>query len=194
MKLQKRCLIFFRMILVVYSGLGLVVRGSINLEVSNILYWIFFVTYLVIFLFIYSPTMGITEAEGMCLNTSWFTAKQWQIGNFSMALNSLLIVISEKMKRKSIRKQCANMTHFAALGGTRRRHVFSRAETRNYFCILFAILLFQEFTLTMFLKQEILDRKSAAILYYVMLSLILVFWFALFLPMQHLAKSFQRFP
>ena len=86
------------------------------------------------------------------------------------------------------------MTHFAALGGTRRRHVFSRAETRNYFCILFAILLFQEFTLTMFLKQEILDRKSAAILYYVMLSLILVFWFALFLPMQHLAKSFHRFP
>ena len=65
------------MILVVYSGLGLVVRGSVNLEVFNILYWIIFVTYFVIFFFVYSPTMDISETEGMCLKTSLFSAKQW---------------------------------------------------------------------------------------------------------------------
>ena len=46
----------------------------------------------------------------------------------------------------------------------------------------------------MSLETEIVDMKSAAMLYNIMWCLILVFCFALFLPIQHLAKSFQRFP
>ena len=46
----------------------------------------------------------------------------------------------------------------------------------------------------MSLETEIVDMKSAAMLYNKMWCLILVFCFALFLPIQHLAKSFQRFP
>ena len=180
------------MILVVYSGLGLVVRGYINLEVFNILYWVFFVTCLVIFSFVYSPTMGILGAEGMCSMTSMFSAKQWRLINISIPLDWILLEICENMKRKSVRKQCANMTHFAALGGKRRRNMFTSAQTKKYCYLLFSIVLLQDFTLTM--SEEILDQELATILNNIMWSLILVFFFALFLPIQHLASSFQRFP
>ena len=172
----------------------LVVRGSTNLELFNILYWIVFVTYFIIFFFVYSPTMGMTEATGMCLETSMFSPKQWRVVYFSITLDSIGIEISKKMKRKSVSIQCSNMTKFSALGGTRRRNIFTGAETKLYCFLLFAIILLQDFIITVSLKEEIFYRKSAATLYYCMWSLILVFCFALFLPILHLAKSSQRFP
>jgi hypothetical protein len=182
------------MILVVYSGRGLVVNGSPNLELLNVLYWVVLVTYIVIFFFVYSPTMDIGEVEGICLKTSFLSAKQWPVVYFFIALDWTGIEIFEKMKRNSVRRQCSNMTQFAALGGTRRRNIFTGAETKLYCFLLFAIFLLQDFIITMSLKEEIVDRKSAATLYYCMWSLILVFCFALFLPILHLAKSSQRFP
>ena len=182
------------MILVVYSGRGLVVRGFINLELFNILYWIVFVTYFFIFFFVYSPTMGITEATGMCLETSMFSTKQWRVVYIFIMLDSIGIKISEKMKRKSVSIQCSNMTHFSAFGGTRRRNIFTSAETKNYCYSLFAILLLQDLIIRMSLEKEIIDRKSPATLYNFVWSLILVFCFAIFLPILHLAKSFRRFP
>jgi hypothetical protein len=179
------------MILVVYSSFGLVVRGLINLEVFNILYWVMFVTYFAIFFVIYSPALGRTEYEGMGLKTSMFSAKQWRVINFFIALDWILIVISEKMKKKSIRRQCINMTHYAALGGTRRRNMFNHAETKNYFYAIVTILILQDFILTMSMEEEILFRKAAANIIW---SLILIFNFSLFLPISHLAKSFERFP
>ena len=125
------------MILVVYSGRGLVVNGSPNLELLNVLYWIVLVTYIVMFLFVYSPTMDIGEVEGICLKTSFLSAKQWPVVYSFIALDWTGIEICEKRKRNSVRRQCSNMTQFAALGGTRRRNIFTVQKPNSIaFCYL----------------------------------------------------------
>ena len=65
------------------------------------------------------------------------------------------------------------------------------AETKNYCYLLYANLLLKELILTISIEEEIIFRKVAA---NIMWSLILIFGFAIFLPIYHLAKSFQRFP
>ena len=179
------------MILVVYSERGLVVKGSTNLELFNILYWTVFVTYIVLFFFLYSPALGGKDTEDICLKTSMFSAKQKHIVYVFISLDWIVIILLERFKLKSIRRQCANMKRFSALGGTRRRNMFTGLETNKYLYFIFSSLCFQE----LFYKEGgLFERETAAILYNLFWIVILVLYLAIFLPIQHLAKSFQRFP
>ena len=178
----------------VYSGRGLVDRRTQNLQLFNILYWVVLVTYVVLFFVVFLPTRGLEDNEDMCSKKGLFSTKQRWLAFFFGSLDCVAVEIFEKMKKNSVRKQCLNMKMFSALGGGKRRNIFTGAETRRYWYVYLASIFIEEFLLMKFLEYKQIDKDTSAILHNLFWILILGFFFSLYLPINHLIESKENFP
>ena len=181
-----------RMILVVYAERGLVLKGMKNIKLFNILYWVTFITYLVNFFFIYMPTLE--ETKEMCLLTSLFSKKKRRIAYIFFNLDWIAIWILEKMKRKSLRRQCLNRRTYAAVGGVKKSNIFNGEETKIYCLFLLIYVIVEDLLLISAMEYELVDIEMAVTLNNSAWLIILVVVFALYVPIKHLAESKVNFP
>ena len=102
-------------------------------------------------------------------------------------------IICENEENISKKTMLENDAFWCALRNKKKKHVYQCTNEKLLLFIIFNCTS-TRFILTLSLKEEILFRKWVTILNNIMWSLILVFFFALFLPIQHFASSFQMFP
>jgi hypothetical protein len=184
--------------MVKYSGRGLVSRGSVDLKLLKILFWLITLSCIA---FAYGnmplsrqlkPGFPENTVIGMiCLRQeiqySKDSIKARMLG-FAFPVINLFAVCSWRRKVvKYINGQCLNKNTFSAFGGKYRRNIFTFAETLNYnLCWCIFIILENMLLIGLELHSEEVNQELSYYAHHIMCIIFVDIFHGIYLPLKHL--------